>query len=353
LNRTDQEKELQRLVQEDKKKDFKLEKAPLMRIDIIIQDDNLFKIWWRFPEMLMDGWNIPIVIKDFLQFYRSFHVENSPLNDEKVYAYRDYVAWLNMRDVSKEAQFWQRYMKDYVPVKQNTLGKSTDSTQTGNTDRIDLNIADLYEDLSIYAKTNEITLNSIFQGVFFLIMDRIISDGNLDLVIGTTVADRPLALKNAQQRVGLYLNTLPIRCSCDESMAFNTMARRFHSEMMELFEFTSSSEKEIKNWCGITNDQPLFNCMIIFENMPVNEENYDGIGFKLIDYNFENRPPTSLNFFVWPGKDMNLKMIYDTRIYSANKINTILSDIRNTIQSIVSQSNDITIKSLLDAGASE
>ncbi|VFQ46272.1 condensation domain-containing protein [Desulfoluna butyratoxydans] len=339
----EREAAFRRLVEEDRKTDFVLEKAPLMRLDLVREEAEAFKLWWRFPEILMDGWNIPIVIREFLEAYRALYVDGREPDNPVTYPYRDYVAWLKQRDLDREEAFWKEYLKGARLESASTGG--ADREPSGRWERLDLGIAHLFDGLTQWAREHEITLNALFQGIFFLAMD----SGALDLTMGATLADRPLALENAQERVGLYLNTLPVRCRCDAETSFVDMARRFHREMMALFEVSSSSDRQIRQWCGLPVDTPLYDCMFIFENMPVHEDNYDGLGFHLTGYNFENRPSAPLNLFVWPGKEMNLKVMHDTGLYTSREAKALLEAMEAMLSALV-DSGDMPVAALKQIG---
>jgi len=347
LDPEEREAVFRRLVAEDQKRDFILEKSPLMRLDLVREEPGAFKLWWRFPEMLMDGWNIPIVIRDFLDAYRALHVEGrQPDSAVTSYPYRDYVAWLKQRDLSREEGFWKEYLKGFsLPRFAPDRGQRAPS---GELVRLDQGISHLYDGLTRWARDHEITLNALFQGVFFLAMDGV-HGGKLDFTMGATVADRPLELENAQERVGLYLNTLPVRCRCEADTSFVSMARRFHREMMALFEVSSSSDRQIRQWCGLHGGSPLYSCMFVFENMPVHEDDYEGLGFRLTGYNFENRPSASLNLFVWPGREMNLKVMYDTGLYAPHEAKALLDAMEAMLSALVT-SGDMSAGALKRAG---
>ncbi len=346
LTPRDREVAFARLVEEDREKDFDLEKSPIMRLDLVREESGAFRLWWRFPEILMDGWNIPIVIRKFLDAYRALYVEGREPDSPASYPYRDYVAWLKHRDPGREEAFWKEYLQGarFAPAP----GKGAEHSASGRWERTDLGISHLYDGLTRWARDHEITLNALFQGVFFLAMDDA-RGGALDLIMGATLADRPLALENAQERVGLYLNTLPVRCRCGEETSFVDMARRFHREMMALFEVSSSSDRQIRQWCDLPGDAPLYDCMFIFENMPVHEDNYEGLGFRLTGYNFENRPSAPLNLFVWPGKEMNLKVMHDTGLHTSHEV-TALLDAMEAMLSAVVDSGDMSVAALKQAG---
>ena len=344
LPASEREEAFQQMLDADKNRDFLFEKAPIMRLDLVKEGPEGFKLWWRFPEILMDGWNVPLVLRDFLCVYRSLLETGREPEMGFAYPYRDYVAWLRQRDLEREEAFWNEYLQGVL------LPRMPQTNTGGASKRLDLDISHLHEGLLKFAKEHEITLNALFQCLFFLAMDKHHGSGAFDFVMGVTVADRPLELDGIQERVGLYLNTLPVRCRCEEQTPLISMAQRFHREMMALFGFSSSSDRQIRSWCDLPEDQALFNCMFVFENMPVQEEDYDGLGFHLRGWNFENRPSAPMNLFVWPGHEMNLKLIFDEAVCNEENALSLLGSMESMLVALLAN-GDLTAEQLTKVGA--
>ena len=62
-----------------------------------------------------------------------------------------------------------------------------------------------------FARRNQLTLNTIVQGAWALLLSRY--SGEDDVVFGATVSGRPAELPGIESMVGLFINTLPVRVS--------------------------------------------------------------------------------------------------------------------------------------------
>ena len=62
--------------------------------------------------------------------------------------------------------------------------------------------------LKAFARRERITLNTIVQGVWALLLQRY--TGQQTVTFGVTVAGRPAGLDGSQQMLGLFINTLPV-----------------------------------------------------------------------------------------------------------------------------------------------
>jgi len=63
--------------------------------------------------------------------------------------------------------------------------------------------------LSSLARRHELTLNTLMQGAWGLLLSRYAGVGAV--VFGATVSGRPPALPHVESLVGLFINTLPVR----------------------------------------------------------------------------------------------------------------------------------------------
>ena len=60
-----------------------------------------------------------------------------------------------------------------------------------------------------FAQSNRLTLNTVMQGVWAELLHRY--TGSSDVIFGTIVSGRPDDLQGVEKRVGMYINTLPMR----------------------------------------------------------------------------------------------------------------------------------------------
>ena len=67
----------------------------------------------------------------------------------------------------------------------------------------------LTEALSVQARSQGLTLNTILQGAWAILLGRL--TGRDDVVFGVTVAGRPSEIAGIQTMIGLFINTLPVR----------------------------------------------------------------------------------------------------------------------------------------------
>lgn len=324
IDKHTQNDHFQKLLENDILNDYELKDPPFTRITVINESSGSFLIWWRFPQLLMDGWNIPVVLLDFFDFYRKI-ASSIPFNIKPDYSLKEYVQTLKTRDKAEEIAFWKQYLAGYKPVHTNISQKIISKNSHI---RLDKKISHLYASIVRLTQKYKLNINTVFQASYMLALAKLGFSSRKDSICGTTVTDRPLSLENNHTRVGLYLNILPMRmCSIPDGILFVEWLAAFQKEILTALRFTSGTENEIKDYCGFSHEESLSDNLIIFENMPYNKIDFEGLPFKMSNYDFENRPNAKLSLFVWPEENMLLKLIFDKNYYGEEEAQCLLDEI--------------------------
>ncbi|MFC4547220.1 non-ribosomal peptide synthetase [Paenactinomyces guangxiensis] len=77
---------------EDRKRNFDIVQAPLMRWGLFRLNDG-YRFIWSFHNALLDGWSVPLVLKDWQMFYRAIY-EGKEAKLKNVPPFASYIAWL-------------------------------------------------------------------------------------------------------------------------------------------------------------------------------------------------------------------------------------------------------------------
>src|SRR5205823_5436118 len=116
------------------------------------------------------------------------------------------------------------------------------------------------------ARRLRITLNTIFQGAWGLLLGR--SSGQDDVLYGTTVSGRPADLPGVEGMVGLFINTVPVRLRLPAEEAIAVWLQHLHAEQARRLPFEYSPLVQIRRWSELPAGTPLFRTLLVFENFP-------------------------------------------------------------------------------------
>ncbi|PSL45672.1 non-ribosomal peptide synthase protein (TIGR01720 family)/amino acid adenylation domain-containing protein/thioester reductase-like protein [Chitinophaga niastensis] len=253
----------------DRRKGFDFETAPLMRICLIQLEENRYRMQWSYHHMLMDGWSLPVLLGELLHTYESL-VTGKALPAVKEDRFGDYIRYQERRDKVQEEQYWRTYMQGVnegilLPFVSTTTGR-TKETGIYKEELLCLD-TETKAQIERYTQQHHITLNTLMQGVWAYLLYRY--TGKQDVVYGVTVAGRPDELSGIEQRVGLYINTLPLHAIVTEEKLVANWLKELQTAQLQSREHQYASLNEIQRWIAIKGD--LFDSLLVFENYPVNK----------------------------------------------------------------------------------
>src|SRR5262249_23110971 len=91
--------------------------------------------------------------------------------------------------------------------------------------------AGITEALQSTARGLRVTINSLVQGVWSLLLNR--QTGCKDVVFGASYAGRPVELPGADSVVGPFVNNLPVRVSVENEALVSGFVKELHNQSLE------------------------------------------------------------------------------------------------------------------------
>jgi amino acid adenylation domain-containing protein/non-ribosomal peptide synthase protein (TIGR01720 family) len=317
---------------------FQLSQAPLMRMTLFRVSENTYQLVWTYHHLLLDGWSVPLLVKEFLSFYQAFD-KGQEVQPGRSRPYRDYIEWLGRQDRSGAEVFWRRFLKGFAsPTPLASLGGITDKSlkESGYAEqevRIDEATTDA---LYFFVRRLRLTLNILSQAVWSLMLSH--SSGRRDVVFGATLSGRPVDLSGAETMIGLFINTLPIRARVEPEMPLMQWLRELQEQQAEILQYESSPLNEVQRWSDVPQDKPLFESIVVFENFPMDGvQSVQDRGLKFVNTGFIIRNNFPLTLRVVPGSRLLLNILYDTGRFDADTIAGTLGQLETLLRNIVSQ----------------
>ncbi|MEQ9627615.1 MAG: condensation domain-containing protein, partial [Roseitalea porphyridii] len=256
--------------EEDLARGFDLASPPLMRLALMRLGEDRYHMVWTSHHMLFDGWSVPLLIGGLQEIYESLLSGGGlPVVGED--RFLDYISYIGGRDAHEEAGYWRSYMEGVEsPVLLPFIAPTNDFNKgIGEYSSESLDFDEGFTSrLRAYAKENQLTVNTIMQGVWSYLLYRYTGQG--DVVFGITVSGRPEELPDVERRVGMYINTLPLHARVEEGMPVAEWLRGLQSEQVSSRHYQYSRLSDIQRWSGLQGD--IFDSLLVFENYPVSDE---------------------------------------------------------------------------------
>ncbi|OKI00759.1 non-ribosomal peptide synthetase [Streptomyces sp. CB02923] len=251
--------EAERLAAEERARRFDLATAPLLRVLLIRLGADRHRMVVTSHHILMDGWSMPIVLAELSAAYAA---DGDGTALPPTASYRDYLAWLNRQDKDAAREAWRSELSGADAP---TLVVPADRTRASVVPEdvlIDIP-AGPSRDLTELARRHGLTLNTLFQGAWALVLARLA--GRTDVVFGATVAGRPHDLPHVESMVGLFINTLPVRVRLDGAQPAVEMLTALQERQSALLPHQHLGLSEVQQLAG---PGASFDTLVVYESFP-------------------------------------------------------------------------------------
>lgn len=256
------ERSLDELARSHMLQPFDLAQPPLMRFALIRTHDRQHRFIWTHHHLLTDGWSTVQVISEVLHFY---HHQTLPQPRGR---YRDYIEWLRERDAKASEQYWKaqlRRLEEPTRLANALPGSAGAEGYVEYVQEIDVpGTRRLVE----FAKRERVTLNTLVQGAWALLLSR--CTGRSGVTFGATTSGRPAELPGVEQLVGLFISTFPVIAQVTPGQQVGEWLRELQAQNIASREHEHTPLYEIQRWAN-RSGQSLFDVVLAFQNFPVDE----------------------------------------------------------------------------------
>ncbi|MBC1221787.1 amino acid adenylation domain-containing protein [Nostoc sp. UCD121] len=332
INSGQQQQRLESFLKTEQKRGFELSHPPLMRLVLIQLTDDVYQFIWSNHHILWDGWSRVVLFKEFLEIYQALCTNQNPYL-KPAFPYRKYITWLRQQDLSQAEAFWRNALKGFTaptPLVVDKFVANTSSHQEYDEQKIELSVATT-EKLKSFARQYQITVNTLVQGAWALLLSRY--SGEDDVVFGANTSGRPVTLPGVESAVGLFVNTLPVRVRVNGNDAIISWLKTLQTEQAQARQYEYSPLVQIQGWSEISKGVPLFQSFIAFENYPVDssllqgKENLEIDGFSAV-----NRSNYPLSLIVAPLVQLQLQINSDRHCFDVATITRMLGHLQTVLE---------------------
>ncbi len=315
---------IEKLKEADIETGFDLTKDTLIRAAIIKEAERKYQIVWSFHHIIMDGWCLSLIMKDFFESYSSIKAGHA-VDIGKSEAYGSFIEWLEQQEKKDAIEYWQKYLAGYeqqatIPLK----GVATDR-EVNKTEKVQFTLnTKLTEGLVKVAQNAGVTLNTVVQAMWGILLQKY--NNVEDVVFGAVVSGRPEEIKGIEEIVGLFINTIPVRVRRDKESTFNELIKELQNKSIEASQYDYLELAEIQSNSELKQD--LIDHIMVFENYPVEKEvqglsKENDIGFSIRDVQAYEQTNYHFAVIVTPGKELVIKLTYNTSMYDEEHIRKI------------------------------
>ena len=318
----DVEADFDALADAEREKGFALNAAPLFRLMLVRGAGDAWHLIFTSHHILMDGWSNAQLLGEVIAHYAGQPVP-APLGQ-----FRDYLGWLQQQ-ASGEA-FWKAAL---APLQAPTLlaqALRVPADGAGGADHQVVLESDFTRTLGEFARGHKITLNTLLQGAWSLLLQRY--TGQDCVAFGATVAGRSAPLPGIEQQLGLFINTLPMVSAASPAQPAADWLSELQALNLSLRDHEHVPLYDIQGWAG-QQGSALFDTLLVFENFPVAEALKQGAPAGLTFGRMHNHERTNypLTLGIELGASLRLEFSYDRAHFSAEQVTRLGANLQHLL----------------------
>ncbi|WP_345025335.1 amino acid adenylation domain-containing protein, partial [Actinomadura keratinilytica] len=289
------------LAAQDRARRFDLAEPPLLRLHLLRLADDRHRLVITMHHILLDGWSFAVLMRELWTVYGA---GGDPDVLPPVIPYRSHLEWLARQDKADAREHWRRALAGLdgptlvapaaapgVPVMPRSVTARADATLTGA--------------LRDTARARGLTVNTVVQGAWALLLAAL--TGRDDVVFGATVSGRPADLPGAENMLGLFINTVPVRVPLDPAATVADLLADLQERQAGLIAHQHLGLTEIQRQAG---PGAAFDTLLIYENYPVDAAAPPSGGLRVEVTGDRDVSHYPLTLAVAPFTELELKLDY-------------------------------------------
>ncbi|PZE20565.1 non-ribosomal peptide synthetase [Paenibacillus xerothermodurans] len=332
LSAAEQEQRVQAYKQQDKARGFDLSKDIPMRTVVFNKGNNSYEWVWSYHHIVLDGWCFGIVVQELFRVYEAL-LHNRAYSLPPVKPYKEYIKWLDKQDKQKSLEYWDDYLSGFAGQTTFAEQRKKDGQAAAEPGEVCFRLTEEQtRAITELAQEHGVTLSTMLQAVWAILVSRY--QRSDDILFGTVVSGRPADISGVEQMVGLFINVVPKRVEAAAELSFAQFISMVQSGSLDSEPHQYVPLYEIQSRAAHPD---MIDHIVVFENYPLQEaggnEQQQSLGFTVGTTDVFEKSNYDLNLLASPGKEMALKLAYNTNMFEE----TFIVRLRDQLCGIIEQ----------------
>ena len=294
-------------LREDRRRGFDLTAAPLMRVALFRFGERRDRFVWTSHHAIFDGHARVILLEELFSAYAK-----EPLRQPEPRPFRDFVEWLDHRDLAEAETFWKVALAGFTAPTPLGTAEPPDEAGAGAGDFQELRVrltADETRALVDLGEPHGLPLSTFVYGAWAILCSRY--SGESEVLFGVTRACRRSALEGAERMVGLFINTLPLRVAVSGEKELIPWLQEIRARQIAIREHEQTPLARIQEWSDVPRGTPMFDSIVVFETEALNARlRRRGGGWQKRSFRLVQNPGFRLSLTAVAGREMRLDLGY-------------------------------------------
>jgi amino acid adenylation domain-containing protein len=333
-------------VRADRRRDFDLSRAPMMRMFLALFPGGQSRVLWTFHHAMGDGRSF-IVLREWFEFYDAAR-RGETLSLPPARPFRDYILWRRSLDSAAAEAFWRTTLGTFHAPTPFGIEAPNDPAPDEPFGAVEQRLSGaVSEQLREAAGRAAVTVNTMVQAAWAVLLHRY--SGESDVVFGATRAGRVSGLDGADRIVGPLFNTLPLRVDVDDDAQIVPWLHALRAQQIALRPYDHTPLATVQACSGITRGNTLFDSVVVYDHQTLDA--LLQMPGRRVDYTGQTNFPLALRAWSDAGDgETLLRLEYLTGRFSDAAITRMLRHLTNLLTRLAAgDATYIGELSLLDA----
>lgn len=327
---------LEQYLEADRRRGFNLEAAPLMRFALFRTAADSHHFVWSHHHVVLDGWSLGIVLDEVFDAYESLRGGKQPTLPPSP-DYRTFIEWSVRQDFTAAEDYWRRQLGGFTQATLLQIASDKTASPWAEHHReVAVRLSKpVTTQLGEFARRSSVTLSTVLRAAWAILLSRYA--GSDDVVFGTTFAGRPPELEGSLAMVGLFINTLPVRLRVPSDEPLVEWLRVIHSQQVDSVPFETTPLLDVQRWSDIPIGQPLFQTLLVFENVPTTAG--PDRSLQTTDDRYLQRSNYPLALLVMPREELELVLLHDVDRFDPSLIDRMAGQMTRVLEAMATGSH--------------
>lgn len=330
----------------DRRAAFPTLSAPLARVALFQCEDDRAWFVLTYHHLILDARAMAALFRELLDTHDALAAGRRP-ELPPVRAYAEYISWLGTLDARRAEVFWREHLQGLATPPPLPLAMPADPVGSLVSGELSTRFsAAETEHLRQAAKRYGVTLNTLLQGAWALVLSRHL--GEDDVVFGAVRACRHVPVEGAATMVGMLINTVPVRVRLAPDASVEHWLHGLREQWLALRDYEHTPLMQVQRWSGVAGGRPLFETIFNYQE-PSWIETLRQLGGRWRERRFEIRsqPNTPLALDLYGDECLLIRAFYDRRRFADAGVGAMLRQFRAAIHSLgsgkVDRLRDVTL----------
>ena len=339
---TGDDAEFEEFLRADRREPFDLTRPPLLRLSILRRvpagqpaagrhsPDALpaYRAVLTFHHALLDGRSMRLLVDEVCQAYAA-KLAGQAIALPSRPPFCDFVRWWQLADESESEKFWTPYLADAVLPRGLPGYLGADRLGPAEPRRLEavLSGADS-ERISEASRLAGLSSSTMLSAAWALLRARY--GGVSDVVLAVTRSCRHASIPDADDVMGVLINTVPLRVRIDPEWTVTELLAAVDSGIAGVREHQRTPMASILTWAGLPVDTALIDSLLMYDRCRLQTRLAAGPA-RPVSARVDRLPSFPLTVCGYGETQLHLGMIWDGRRFADGSVEQMLRQLRSTL----------------------